>query len=131
MVISHVYILYICWLQLKGFDYSFVAVHEDKLQGLLKKLPVPIYWDVVDIFSQRLERYDHLYTVHYPDPECKGEHRRCFGGDVIMGTQGMYICSRLSLPQEPLASCINTVAMCCDTIALTFTHLHMYIGRTS
>ena len=128
MVISHVYILYICWLQLKGFNYSFVPVHEDKLQIVLKKLPVPIYWDVVDIFSQQLERYDHLYTVHYPDPEHKGEHRRCFGGDIIMGTQGTYICSR---PPEPLASNFSTVAMCCDTVALTFTHLHSYIGRIS
>ena len=79
---------------MKGFNYSFVAVNEVNLQSGLKKLekpPVPIYWDVVDYFSQQLERYDHLYTVHYPDPERKGEHRRCFGGDVIFGTQGTYV----------------------------------------
>ena len=137
-VIANVAVLYaavshtvhLCWLQLKGFNYSFVAVDEVKLQSVLKKdkpteeesvlkktgeesilkktgeesvlketgeesvlekLPVRIYWDVADNFSQQLERYDHLYTVHYPDPEHKGEHRRCFGGDAIFGTQGTYV----------------------------------------
>ena len=81
----------------EGFiSYSFVAVNEDNLKSVLKKLPVPIYWDVVDTFSQHLERYDHLYTVHYPDPEHKGEHRRCFGGDAIFGTQGAVILCTMS-----------------------------------
>ena len=121
VAISHT--VHLCWLQLKGFNYSFVAIDEVKLQSVLKKdkltgeesiqektgeesvpkkrktgeesvlekLPVRIYWDVADKFSLKLERYDHLYTVHYPDPERKGEHRRCFGGDAIFGTQGTYV----------------------------------------
>ena len=32
--------------------------------------------------------FDHLYIVHYPDPEKKIGHRRFFGGDVIQGTEG-------------------------------------------
>ena len=101
VAISHT--VHLCWLQLKGFNYSFVAIDEVKLQSVLKKdkltgeesvlekLPVHIYWDLVDTISQQLERYDHLYTVHYPDPERKGEHRRCFGGDAIFGTKGTYV----------------------------------------
>ena len=78
----------ICLLPLKHLNYTMVAVHEDKLRDKLqKKMPLPVYWEFTHE-AEDLQRLDHLYTVHYPDPEGKGEHRRSFGGDVIQGTQG-------------------------------------------
>lgn len=67
-----------------------VAIREDILKEKLPGgAPKPIYWDDSST-AQELKRLDHLYMVHYPDPEKTG-HRRCFGGDVIQGTEGSFI----------------------------------------
>ena len=98
----------ICLLPLKHLNYTLVAVHEDKLRDKLqKKMPVPVYWESTHE-AEDLQRLDHLYTVHYPDPEGKGEHRRSFGGDVIQGTQG---------------SC-STPSIVCMTLQHTYVDIH-------
>ena len=79
--------LFVCisWLQLKGFNYTLVGVNEDELKDALKNgIPNPIYW----AHETELQRLDHLYIVHYPDPEKKGDYCRYFGGDVIEDTKG-------------------------------------------
>ena len=85
---------YICWLHLKGFNYTFVGVREDELSKVLNKEKKdkekedrkiqPVSW----VFETKLERLDLLYIVHYPDPEKKGDHCRRFGGYVVEDVKG-------------------------------------------
>ena len=70
-----------------------VAIHGDVLrEKLQKEVPKPVYWDDSGT-AQELKRGDHLYIVQYPKLGDAGEHRRCFGGDIIQGTYGS--CSAL------------------------------------
>lgn len=77
-------------------------------------LPMPVHWEDSRT-AQELQRLDHLYTVHYPDPENTGKHRRYFGGDVIQGTQGS--CSTPGVTVYGIAVWTHT-STCCRILDL-------------
>ena len=65
-----------------------VAVNNETLdKRLAGRVPEAISWDITAA-ALDLRRRDHLYAVHYPDPEHIGAYHRCFGGDIIQGAKG-------------------------------------------